>query len=205
MIDRVIRPRPKGRKRLLGRLLAAAATAIVMAPLGAQAADLSLLDAVEVVEDAELDTMRGEFLVADGLTIGFGAVVRTYADNALALQTQLTWTEGGPVVSSQVGALGQPLETLPSTIAGDLGLTLGEHDVGVALVKDSGLTALVHRIVEGEFQNFVFNTASDVTLRQEIDIEITLPGFVDYQKDLNSDRIGMRLADEISSALLSFP
>jgi hypothetical protein len=186
----------------LKALLAAAAVAVWCAP---QAAHAGIFDDAEVVDASEMEDMRGGFIVADGITIDFGAVVRTYVDGALALETQLTWTPEGPLTTQTVGDLGEPLADVDPAALAALGLEGVTGDDGIVLTNETGATALVHQVAAGEFQNFVFNSASGVAIRQEIDLSIRLIDFDAVQAGILFDRLGMRLSDEISSALYRFP
>jgi len=60
--------------------------------------------AQEALSPAELDAQRGGVLLAGDIAFEFGAVVRTYAENKLALETRLTWTGDGPVVDQTAAA-----------------------------------------------------------------------------------------------------
>ena len=55
------------------------------------------------LSDEELSGLRGGFVTTGGFTFGFGVVIRSYIDNKLALQTQLTWTPTGPVTEQVRG------------------------------------------------------------------------------------------------------
>ena len=77
------------------------AGACLLAPVANAHADG--FDGVDVASDTELAAARGGFLTADGVTFDLGAIITTYQDGQLALQTQLTWTPTGAVATHLVG------------------------------------------------------------------------------------------------------
>lgn len=171
------------------------ASAALCAAPAAHAADFG--DA-EVVADEELQDMRGGFIVAGGYQIDFGAIVRTFVDGELALETLLSWSEAGAVIERSYGQVGQPLNELANDAQSQLNLPgLSTGGSGIVLSDGQGATALIHRVIDGAFQNFVINDASGRDIRQEIELTITLPGFEASQDIINLDRLGLRIGDEI--------
>lgn len=57
----------------------------------------------QALSDDELSGLRGGFTTPTGLNFGFGAIIRSYIDDKLALQTQLTWTPTGAVTQQVRG------------------------------------------------------------------------------------------------------
>lgn len=152
----------------------------------------------EPVLDEDMHDMRGGFISAGGFEIGFGATVKTFVDGQLALETQLTWDQTGAIVESQAGVGDSAMIDLAETAQGQLRIPGLSEGASVALSDASGVTALIHRVVDGNFQNFIINTASDRDLRQEIDLNITLPAFESAQGGIALDRLGIRLNDEMA-------
>jgi len=175
--------------------LALAAPAWSAQPVFAQEAPLA---------DGELDEMRGGFLVAEGIAVGLGAVVRTHVDGRLALETRLTWTPEGPQIERTVGE-----GVVPASAAGahqaalaqglDLSGLAGQE--GVFVTQDGG-TAFVHAL-NGTFQNIVLNTADGLTVRQETEVALTLPGFDAVQAGFLRDLAAFRLGEEMRAAGVS--
>lgn len=149
---------------------------------------------VEVLADADLDTMRGGFS-AGGMEIGFGAVVTTYSGGQMALQTQLTWSDSGLVVAETLGNLGEAIGSLTAAQRSELGIE--GLNGGVVIADETGVTALVHNVTEGALQNVILNTASGRALTQDIDVTLQLPGFEGVQASLLLDLLGMRLHDDL--------
>lgn len=154
------------------------------------------------VAENDLESMRGGFLVAEGITFDLGAVVRTLVDGELALSTTLNWTENGPQVSHQLGA-----GTVPAT-AEDLhaAAVLAGLDVedlagtDQVFLAEGGGTAFVHRINGADFQNIVVNTESGIEIRQETQVNLSLPGFDQTQRDWMLGLMGFRMNADMTSA-----
>lgn len=177
-------------------LLVVAASWALCAPAHADDAWAGL----DVIDDAALDDLRGGFTVG-GVEIGFGATVTTYSGGAMALTTQLTWTDTGLVVAEAVGNLGQTLASLTPEQRSAMGLD-GIAGDGVVIADDAGVTALVHNVTESALQNIILNTASGRDLSQNVDVTITLPGFESVQAGLRDELLGIRIADDLSSVLI---
>jgi len=189
------------------RLLLAAAAACVAIGLGAppaHAADLSALDGAEVVTEEAMGEMRGGFIAIGGLQIGFGATVRTYADGALALVTQLTWTPNGVIAHTTTGELSARIDAAVAAQLAGLGVSGLAGADGVAVFGPTGATAVIHRVTDGNLQNFVINTQDNVNFRQEVEVELVLPGFEVTQAGMSLDVMGLRLRDDLAAAAMSF-
>lgn len=179
------------------QLLAGAGAALAMLAAPAQAYEIDWGADTEVLAIAEMDDLRGGFMVAPGIEVQFGAQITTYFDGQPALSTQLTWTDAGAVVESTIGALGRQLSTMSEPERAELGLG-GLDGLGGVLVSDAaGVTAMVHNLTNGALQNIIINDASGRDLRQEIDVTLTLPGFEVVQAGLILERIGLRLDQDL--------
>ena len=152
------------------------------------------LAGLEVVSDAELARQRGGFALA-GMDVSLGAEIRTFLDNQLVLQTNVSWTPTGAVTSQVVsGALTEVAAAqLQAGILNSGGISMRVGDDSVFLANQ-GQTALVHRTESG-LQNVIVNTASNVDIRQEVDAVLDLGGVADFQADMMADRVSDALAD----------
>jgi hypothetical protein len=190
--------------RLASSLLAACALAVVMGGPEAHAYDLSALDGAETVSDGELSEMRGEFIDISGLKIGFGAEVRTFANGVLMLSTQFAWTPQGIVATSNASELASRID---ATVAAQLS-TLGVHGVaggeGYAMLSETGGTAVIHRADSNGIQNFLINSQSGTAFHQEMTLSFELPGFDVMQANMDVDRIGLQLRDDIIAASMTW-
>src|ERR1700742_3808610 len=71
----------------------------------------------EEMTDQEMETARGGILTAGGVAFEFGAVVNTFEDGVLRLQTQVTATPNGPQISQTAG---QDVSRLTNQLIGQL-------------------------------------------------------------------------------------
>jgi hypothetical protein len=177
-------------------LLAACMLAALVAPANAaEAANWG--DDVQVMQDEELGDMRGGFAVG-GYDINFGAVVTTYVDGTPALSTNVTWTDAGAIVNQTITTAGQDIASLTQAQRNALGIGGLDNASGVVITDASGVTALVHNLAEGALQNILVNTASGRDIAQSVDVTLSLSGFDAIQANLELQRIGLRLSDDMS-------
>lgn len=149
------------------------------------------------LSDAELADMRGGFLTAGGVVFDFGAIVRTYVNGALALETRLTWTPSGPVTEQTTGSLPGWTPIVPGQV-GALDLTgLPAGASGLVLHDEQGATALIHNVMNGQLQNMVLNAADGRDIRQDMQVMLTLPNFEAMQRDYSFDRIGTQISQDL--------
>lgn len=158
------------------------------------------------LSDYELADTRGGFVTVSGITLDFGAVVRTYVSGVLALETQLTWTPTGPVVQQQNANLPgtQPLaDGLDEALAGGLDLSgVGPGSDGLVLSDADGATAMIHTITNGQIRNLLVNAADDRDIRQEVSLTLTLPGFGAIQEGYAQQRISSEMSRDLDLGLI---
>lgn len=171
------------------------AGACLLAPVANARADA--FDGVEVAGDEELGDARGGYLTADGITFDLGAIISTYQDGQLALQTQLTWTPTGAVATHVVGD--QYQSAADAALQAAAALSAG----GYAVSDPSGATQIVQGLGANSLQNLVVTSASNQNLAQDIQVTVTLPGFEAMQDGFALDRLGIRIGGEISDLLAS--
>lgn len=172
-------------------------TAAVVVALAAPAA-FQTAAARELLSDEEMQEARGGVLVAGGLAFEFGAVLRTFEDGSLSLQTQVNWTPTGAVVEQITGAGVARLADPALTVFAGAGEEITGAD-GVFLTGSGA--AIIHEVSQGQIVNMLLNTASNREFRQDTDITLVLPGFADLQADFTQQITGLRLADEIRFAM----
>ncbi len=143
----------------------------------------------------ELDAQVGGFRTPGGLEIGFGAVVSTYVDGQLALQTRLTWTDHGPETTTTTTASG-------SADAASGGIHIaGLPGMGVYLPGTNGGTAVMHDLTDTHIGSLIFNTADNRDIRTDTTITLDIPNLDQMQRDITSQQIDMRLQDMVGRAL----
>lgn len=185
----------------VSKLTFACIFALAPAPLAAQEVTFGdpLATAVPMTEE-ELARARGGFEIA-GLIISLGADLRTYLNGELALQTLLTWGDGG-VESQQFVSAALTQATADQLRAGmfsegGLRLQLGDQQVFFA---NQGQTALIHN-VDGGIQNMLLNTASNTAVRQEVDLTLNLSGYDNFRESIGAGMLPQGMAGEIDAAL----
>lgn len=152
------------------------------------------VDAPLRLTDEELGDMRGGYLTAGGVVFDFGAIVRTYVGGALALETRLTWTPGGPLVEQTSGGLPGWTSLPAGGVVGGLDLTgLPAGSAGQVLSDANGTTALIHN-VQGQLLNMVINAADHRDIHQDMQVMLTLPEFESMQHDYSIDRLGSAIS-----------
>lgn len=142
----------------------------------------------------ELDELRGGFVVS-GMTVHFGADIRTYVDGELLLQTVLNWGPNGAetVQSAAAGLTPVDVASLENGVLSNGNIRMQVGDTPVYLIND-GQTAIVHETTNG-VQNMLVNTAVGLEAVQEVDASLTLSGYESFNADLLMDRLGSSLND----------
>lgn len=141
----------------------------------------------------ELAQQRGGFRVGS-LDISLGAEIRSYVGDTLVMQTNISWTDVATKVQRTFSAgLSQNAATgLASGLleGGDLKIGLSNQAVFLA---NQGRTAFVQR-TDGTIQNIIVNTASNVDLRQDVDVRIDIAGFASARTNVVTARIASALS-----------
>ena len=166
---------------------------------GAAAAEDSL-DRVAAVSDEILAEQRGGFNWG-GMQISFGADIRSYVDEQLALRTIVSWTADGATVDRFVS---------PSLTAADAahiqagiltsgGIEMRVGDETIFLAND-GQTALIHST--DSIQNVLVNTASGVKLAQQVDATLNLTDYSGFSNALAMTHIASTIGDAVGAGTL---
>jgi hypothetical protein len=158
----------------LGALLAT----VIPAQSVAQTIDASPLST------AELEEMRGGFLLPTGVEANFGAIARTISDGSVLLETHFTWTEAGlqteRVITSPI------LQSAADQLAG-----------GFRLRDENGATVFAHQLDDSGLRNILLNQADGRDVRVETQLTVTLPDFAATQMDFRSALLAARLTDDM--------
>jgi hypothetical protein len=175
----------------------------VWSPIAASAAETLLTD-------DELADQRGGLRTPSGLEIGFAASLRTLIDGRLILATRLTWTDRG--VQTQRVAASSDATTSPGGVTATVpGQTSGATQVAAtpspggftATVpgETGGATQVMQNFSGGQITNVVLNTASNRTIRQNIDITLVIPLLAGLQHQVSADRLAASLQSALGAAL----
>jgi hypothetical protein len=137
--------------------------------------------------DEELDSYRGGYSPAPNLNFQFGAVVSTFEDGQLALQTTLNLTPTSANVQQTAGPGVTPASLLN-------GVELAGATGGAA-----GGTAFIQNLANGQLANIIFNTDSNHTFTQSTNVTVVLPGFADVQNQILHSLTGFHLNVDAAS------
>lgn len=153
--------------------------------------------------DRELDEVRGRFLVVDGVTFDLGAVVRTTVNGEMVLETVVTWTPDGPLIT-QSTAPGLSPATMAELkeAAARTGLDLSSLSGGseVFLLND-GATAVAHRFDIAGLENILINEASGQDIRQDTSVTLHLPDGEAVTRDFMRDVATLRVLGDVQAGL----
>lgn len=179
--------------------LLAAATALVLSFHWPARAHADGLDGLKTLSDAELSEQRGGFRFG-GMDISFGADIRTYIDGELALQTLINWTNEGASTSTFVSGVLTPAsaDQLRNGVlsTGSITMRVGDNTVYLA---NGGQTALLQRTDNG-IQNILVNTASHITLTQDVTATLTLDGYDSFRSQVDAQRMADTLSGMIANS-----
>ncbi len=148
------------------------------------------------MSDTDLDDQRGGMSTPSGVQFFFGAVVSTYIDGQLALQTQLTWTDQGVVQTSQ----GNMASDLAAQAAAG-GIHLSANASGAYVPGTNGGTVVLNSVDPGQIANAVLNTADNRNITQNTAITLTIPNLAQYQADAAAVQNAMKIQDSIDRAV----
>lgn len=149
----------------------------------------------ETLSDELLAEQRGGF-VFQGMVIAFGADIRSYVNDELALRTIISWTAEGQTierfVSPSLTAVDAAHIQGGILTSGGISMRIGDQSVFLA---NNGQTALVHS--NDAIQNILINTASNVSLNQQVDAVLDISGYAAFRDALATTR----LSEAIGSAV----
>ena len=176
---------------------------LVLAPLllaaSEPAAEDPLIEAA-TVSDEVLATQRGGFSWND-MQISFGADIRSFVNDQLALRTIVSWTANGATVDRFVS----PALTAADAshiqagilTSGGIQMRVGNESVFLA---NGGQTALIHSA--DTVQNVLINTASGVNLTQQVDATLDISGYDGFRDALTMTRISDAVGNAVGAGSL---
>lgn len=149
-------------------------------------ADDPLVDAV-TVSDEVLAMQRGGFAF-QGMVIAFGADIRSFVNDELALRTIISWTPQGSSIERFVSPALTAVDAaqIQGGILTSGGITMRVGDEPVFLANN-GQTALIQST--DAIQNVLINTASNVSLNQQVDAVLDISGYDAFRDALASTRM----------------
>lgn len=189
---------------LAGAVLAGSCQSVVAQAASAQTA-VAQTPSAAPLSSAELADLRGGFLVAGGIQLDFGAVVRTYVDGQLALESRLQWTNQGAVTTQNIGSVPGAVDlagAMDQALKAGLDIEALGSGQGVLLADGSGATALIQNIGRDGIQNVIVNNADGRDLRQEVEINLALPQLDALQAGSIRDRLTTQMNNDLAAASL---
>lgn len=178
----------------------------VLAPAFMATASLAESSGPQPLSDEELSGLRGGFITTNGFTFGFGVVIRSYVDNKLALQTQLTWTPKGAVteqIRGDVPGVTDLASAMTSLLNNGIDLSgITGTSGGVALVDGNGATALIHNVTSGQLQNLIVNNANNRNLRQDMELNLYLPDLAAMQSASSAQQRAAQITYDLNTTLI---
>lgn len=158
----------------------------------------------EQMTDEEMDDARGGILVAGNLAFEFGAVMKTYEDGVLALQTQVNWTAAGQQVTQTLG----PEVTTGEQMAAGLDPTTAATLAAVSKTTPSSYTTvdgatLIQQVSPSQVLNLLANTGSNHTYQLDTAVTLVLPGFASTQANMAQDLTALHIAQEVGAMMSS--
>jgi hypothetical protein len=159
-----------------------AASAIVLGLVLCSTSALSM----DRLNDEQLQQARGGYLSAGGFRFDFGAVVSTWIDGALVLQSKLNLTSDGAASSIGPDGVANP----PS------------QQVSASFNGNGGVTSLLQALSQNSIRNLVVNTADNRTIMQNTAITITLPDLPSIQQGMSLEHLSSALQQALHSGLL---
>lgn len=155
-------------------------------------------ETLPVIDDNALSQMRGGLRIG-GLDLQIGARMRTFIDGSLVLQSRLNLTESGlvPITPADIPA---SQAITPENVAWTRqdaipdGITLPDlPDARSVIVNDNkGLTVALQQASKDRILSVLVNTSNGRQIRHQLDLDITVANFREYQQTMRSllrDRI----------------
>ncbi len=174
-------------------------------------------DSLQVIEDQELDQLRGGFEFR-GLQFEFGANIRTFIDGVLALESVISIAKDGMITQQNPATQINPDTTtgITNQLSPDIlmgGITAdtvvdsdlnpqatvdltGVADANGIVIQDvKGYTAALHQVRRDQILSLIVNTASGRDLRQELDVNVTVDNFRQFQRSVRDSILNGRLGN----------
>lgn len=152
----------------------------------------------QTLSDTDLDRVRGGFITANGISFSLGAVMKSYVDGRVALESTMTMDAAGLATSQQFGTGIQPL-----TASAAAGIALPAFSGGAAVPGVGGVTAFLHTLDAGQITNLAVNTANGRMIQQTTDVTVMIPNLAALQQQLALSGFATRLHDMMGSGLIA--
>lgn len=182
----------------LAALAFAAATAAAADPASPPLPAVTGAPAAARLDDRQLADQRGGLATPFGYDVTFGAVMRTYVDGQLVLQTRLNLTAAGPVRSVEVGQVDPDVAAKAAAHGIDLAGANGFS--GLVLPGRGGATAVLQNLDPSRIANLVVNTANGRDIRQDLSLDLGVSDLTGLQRSVADARLAGAVADGLAAA-----
>lgn len=149
------------------------------------------------LNDAELDQIHAGFKDSSGLSVSLGAVMKSYVDGNLVLQSTMTVNASGITTTQLLGANAQPLTPADSASLPALA------QAGAMIAGAGGSTSFVHSLSDAGLMNTVVNTANGRNIVQSTAVTVAIPDLQLLEQQALLGGFATRLHDVLGSGLLN--
>lgn len=148
------------------------------------------------LDDSVLDGIHAGFADPSGLNVSLGAVMKSYVNGALVLESTMTVDAGSINFNQQLGAGAQPLATTASS-------ALPMAGSGAVLAGPGGATTFLHGLSDRGLSNMVVNTANGRDIVQSMAITVAIPHLEQLQQQAALAGFTTQLHDMLGSGLIN--
>jgi len=153
--------------------------------------------AAQRLADNELAQIRAGYADPSGMTVSLGAVMKSYVDGSLVLESTMTVNAGGIASNTQLGAGADALTPA------DLGALPALGQTGARLAGDGGATSFVQGLSDRGLTNMVVNTANGRDILQTTAVTVGIPNLPQLQQQAALAGFATQLHDMLGSSLLN--
>jgi hypothetical protein len=164
--------------------------------LGLQAARAETAPSA-VLSDSELGDIHAGFLDPNGLSISLGAVMKSFVDGNLVLQSTMAVNASGITTTQLLGEGALPLS--PAEMAA----LPAAARVGAVVAGAGGTTSFVHSLSDNGLTNMVVNTANGRNILQNTAITVTIPNLQALEQQATLAGFATQLHDMVGIGLLA--
>ena len=150
-----------------------------------------------VLSDLELDQIHAGFSDSHGISVSLGAVMKSYVDGSLVLQSTMTVNASGITSTQLLGDNARPLD------AAELANLPALAQAGAAVVGAGGTTSFVHSLSGQGLTNMVVNTANGRNIVQSTAVTVAVPNLQTLEQQAMLAGFATQLHDMLGSGLLN--
>jgi hypothetical protein len=153
--------------------------------------------AAPVLSDVELDQIHAGFSDSLGQSVSLGAVMKSYVDGSLVLQSTMTVNASGITSTQLLGDNARPLD------AAELANLPALAQAGAVVAGPGGTTSFVHNLSGQGLTNMVVNTANGRNIMQSTVVTVTIPNLQTFEQQAMLAGFAIQLHDMLGSGLLN--